>query len=166
MLKKIRIKIITDRTEAVGTLYTDKQTEHLSDAPAAECDHTETMLEGSYHDDGTRVTIRYRESELSGMDGSTTSVSFHKNDKRLITMLRDGNVKTALVFEEGRRHLCVYQTQFMPFDVCVQTRRVENKVEESGTLLIDYIVELRGAQAEHTKLHLQILPHFNKPMNM
>jgi len=168
MLKKVRIEIITDRFEAKGSLY-EVPTGQLLPAPendpdqSQETEHMEMTVEASYHDDGHRVCIRYKESELSGMEGSTTSVSFQKNDQSLISMLRDGSVKTALIFEPTKRHLCVYQTQIMPFEVCVYTRSVNNCIETDGILEMDYTVELRGAQAEHTRFLLRVLPAFDKP---
>lgn len=168
MLKKVRVQIVTDRFEAKGSLYETPAGKLLptpeQDRPAKEdIEHIEMTVEASYHDDGDRVCIRYRESELSGMEGSVTSVSFRKSEPTLISMLRDGSVKTALVFEPAVRHLCVYQTQIMPFEVCIYTRSVKNRIEKDGTLEMDYTVELRGAQAEHTAFSMRVLPVFHKP---
>ncbi|MBE6691646.1 MAG: DUF1934 domain-containing protein [Ruminococcaceae bacterium] len=170
MLKKVRVQIVTDRFEAKGSLYETPAGKllptPLQDMPAKEdIEHMEMTVEASYHDDGDRVCIRYKESELSGMEGSVTSVSFRKSEPALISMLRDGSVKTALVFEPAARHLCVYQTQIMPFEVCIYTRSVKNCIEENGTLEMDYTVELRGAQAEHTAFSMRVLPVFDKPIS-
>ena len=81
-------------------------------------------------------------------------------------MLRTGSVKTALLFDEGRRHECVYQTPIMNFDVCVQTNTVKNAIEAMGTLDLDYVVELKGAQAEHTKMKIVISPAYDKPQGL
>ena len=78
-------------------------------------------------------------------------------------MTRDSSVRTALVFEEGQRHLCVYQTPFMPFEVAVKTRQVENRIEENGTLHLLYTVELKGANAEQTDFSLMLLPDADTP---
>ncbi|MBQ8356400.1 MAG: DUF1934 domain-containing protein [Clostridia bacterium] len=168
MLKKIRVQIITDRHEMAGSLYETPMGALLpdmdeSDLPKAETEHMEMTVEASYHDDGERICIRYKESELSGMEGSTTSVSFRKNDPAMISMLRDGTVKTALIFEQSKRHLCIYKTQIMPFEVCVYTRSVDNRIETDGTLRMDYAVELRGAQAERTEFLMRVLPAFDRP---
>ena len=170
MLKKVRVQIVTDRFEAKGSLYETPAGKllptPLQDMPAKEdIEHMEMTVEASYHDDGDRVCIRYKESELSGMEGSVTSVSYRKSEPSLISMLRDGSVKTALVFEPGARHLCVYQTPIMPFEVCVYTRSVKNDIEAKGLLKMDYTVELRGAQAEHTAFSMRVLPVFDKPIS-
>ena len=168
MLKKVRVQIITARYEVKGSLYNSAMADVPSDAVApplfhGETEHMEMTVEGRYHDNGTRVCISYKESELTGMEGSTTSVSFHKSEPQTISMLRDGSVKTALVFEPSKRHLCVYQTPIMPFEVCVYTRSVRNEIETEGVLEMDYTVELRGAQAERTKFFMRVLPSFDQP---
>ena len=168
MLKKVRVQIITDRYEVKGSLYHNFAGNMPSDtvsppAPKGETERMEMTVEARYHDDGTRVCISYKESELCGMEGSTTSVSFQKNEPQTLSMLRDGTVKTALLFEQGKRHLCVYQTPIMPFEVCVYTRSVRNAIESDGVLEMDYTVELRGAQAERTKFLMRVLPCFDRP---
>ena len=72
-------------------------------------------------------------------------------------MLRDGAVSTVLVFESGKRHHCIYQTPFMPIEVCVHTLKVENRLLEEGYLNLDYIIEIRGARAERTKFRMELL---------
>jgi len=162
MLKKVRVKIVTDRTEMAGSLFAGGAltAARVPEAPT----HEESMLEGRYHDDGTRVSISYKESEISGMEGATTTVFFQKNEPGLVTMTRTGTVRTALVFEAGCRHHCIYETPIMPFEVAVDTRSVENALEASGYLRLDYTVELRGANAERTRFEMRILPVFNKPL--
>ena len=168
MLKKVRIQIITDRCEIKGSLFETPTGQYLpvqDIAPEEESQHLELMMEGSYRDDGSCVTISYRESELTGMQGSTTTIFFHKNTPGLISMVRNGTARTALVFEKDKRPLCVYETPVMPFEVAVQTRHVHNTLEKAGKLYLDYTVELRGANAEHTRFYLTLLPAFDKPLS-
>ena len=168
MLKKVRIHIVSERREATGSLFDSAEgspaLDNTAPAPAAEPERIEMTLEGSYLDDGERVTISYKEGELSGMEGSSTSVSFHKGNPGLISMLRNGSVKTAMIFEKGRRHFCIYQTPVMPFEVCIFTRSVTNLLEQDGKLTLDYTVELRGAQAEQTHFSMRVLPIFARPV--
>ncbi len=170
MLKRVRVRIETERYEVGGSLfyppmppsYTPPEEEE--NVSCAEADRVELLTEARYRDDGTRVSISYEEGELSGMKGSTTTLSFTKNEPGLLSMTRTGAVRTALLFECGRRHTCIYNTPLMPFEVCVATRKVQNEIETGGTLYLDYLVELRGAEAEHTKFKLTILPYFKVPL--
>ncbi len=161
MLKKVRIKIVTDRTESRGSLFEGDGV--TARKKGAKPERLELVLEGRYHDDGTRVSIGYTEGEHSGMEGAKTTITYQKNEPTLVTMMRTGTVKTALVFEKGRRHQCVYQTPIMPFEVAVHTAEVKNAIEGEGTLVLDYTVELKGAVAEHTHMVLTLLPAFDRP---
>jgi len=164
MLKKVRISIHTKQQEIGGTLFdAPKGSSATTQAINAEPQEMELMFEGRYYDDGTRISISYKAGEITGMDNSRTAISFQKSEPALITMTRDGAVRTALVFEEGRRHLCVYQTPFMPFEVAVKTKQVQNRIEENGTLRMQYTVELKGANAEQTDFSLTLLPDTNAP---
>ena len=112
---------------------------------------------GSYTDDGERISVSYSESEATGMEGSTTTVTFLKSEPTVVSMIREGLVSTTLVFENGKRHHCLYKTPFMPFEICVRTVKVSNSLLGVGALTLDYVVEIRGAKAERTKFSMQIL---------
>lgn len=116
----------------------------------------EMFSEGELYITDERVIIAYDESELTGMEGSHTQVRFERNQAGLVTMMRSGNVSTILVFEEGKRHICTYQTPYMPFEICVYTKCVKNTLLENGIIELDYIVEIRGAQAERTQFKIEI----------
>lgn len=118
----------------------------------------ELVTDGYLIDDGKRVTIGYNESEATGLDGSVTEISFAKDDPGLISMLRDGTVKTVLTFESGKRHICVYETPYMPFELCVITSEAVNEIAEKGQIYLDYLIEIKGAEAERTKFYLSIEP--------
>ena len=163
MLKKVRVKILTDRVKAAKGLFDGKAAPL---AEAQEVEHSEMSVLGRYHDDGTRVSISYDESELSGMEGSRATIAFQKNEPHVVSMLRTGSVKTALLFEAGRRHECVYQTPLAPFDVCVQTNAVKNAIEAMGTLDLDYVVELKGAEPEHTRMRIVLSADRDTPQGI
>lgn len=157
--KEIRIKIHSELYEVEASLFSDSDID-TDNVPVSDEAPTPDIMDinslGSYTDDGERISISYTESEATGMEGSTTTVTFLKNDPSVVTMVREGVVSATLVFEEGKRHHCIYKTPFMPFEVCVRTIKVSNTLLVSGTLSLDYIVEIRGAKAERTKFAMQL----------
>ena len=124
----------------------------------------EMFSEGELYITDERVIVAYDESELTGMEGSHTQVRFERNNDGLVTMMRNGNVNTILVFEAGKRHICTYQTPYMPFEICVFTKEVKNTLLENGVIELDYIVEIRGAQAERTQFKIEIFEDENSPI--
>ena len=168
MLKKVRIFLRTERHGVAAQLFEDVAI-GMSEADVFVNSMLEPQDDGEgpqsmemYSDARLRLTddmfsLSYEESELTGMEGTSSQLSFMRSQPELVTMLRSGSVSTALVFEPNKRHFCTYKTPFMPFEVCVHTLRIDNKLlAEAATLDLDYIVEIRGAQAERCRLHLEI----------
>ena len=168
MLKKVRIFLRTERHGVAAQLFEDVAM-GMSEADVFVNSMLEPQDDGEgpqsmemYSDARFRLTddmfsLSYEESELTGMEGTSSQLSFMRSQPGLVTMLRSGSVSTALVFEPNKRHFCTYKTPFMPFEVCVHTLKIDNKLlAEAATLDLDYIVEIRGAQAERCRLHLEI----------
>ncbi len=159
--KDIKIYINSVRYEVEASLFSDTGDEELlfipTDEGDAEPERTQIKSHGLLTVDGGRAEISYEETELTGMEGSRTVISYDVNDKGIVTMMRTGAVSTALVFEKGKRHHCVYKTPYMPFEVCVRTLEVRNDIDVSGCMELDYIVEIRGARAERTKFSIRII---------
>lgn len=88
---------------------------------------------GSYY-------IIYKESELTGMEGVTTTV---KVEDQRITLMRNGMYPTQMIFEKGQRHFGYYNTEFGALTVAVSARDVRHSMTDSGgELLIDYAIEV------------------------
>ena len=120
-------------------------------------DAIELSTEGVMNIDEKSVELVYEESEITGMEGSTTTVHFELDNPGFVTIYRTGAVSTTLAFERGKRHHCAYNTPIMPFEICVRTIKVENNILADGTLKLDYVIEIRGAKAERTKFELKVI---------
>ena len=118
----------------------------------------ELVTEAELTDDGKRVEIRYEETELTGMEGAVTCISYDREAPGIVSMLRGGSVYTVLIFEAGKRHICAYETPVMPFELCIFTRTVCNTIDvrTGGSLDLDYLIEMRGAGTEHTLFHMDV----------
>ena len=164
MTKQIRMKIKSTRYEMPELLFAQAVSEAAEEMPeikiseemlsVADGDEMVINTDGELSTEDGRVSFSYDESEITGMEGSKTVISYAEESPSLVTMIRTGSVSTSLVFEQGKRHHCVYKTPYMPFEVCVHTLKVDNKLDTEKTLYIDYIIEIRGAKAERTKLQM------------
>lgn len=84
--------------------------------------------------------LSYQETELTGLEGTTTTL---RSDGSRITLIREGTVNSQMVFEEGQRHLSMYETPYGALSVGINTRRVRNTIGEGGgDLEIDYAIEI------------------------
>ena len=116
----------------------------------------EMLMEGRLVTNEKRVELIYEESELTGMEGSVTAIGFQRNCPELISMMRSGQVRTAMTFEEGKRHYCLYNTPYSDFEVCVRALHVDNRLLRDGEISLDYLIEIHGARAEHCKMTITV----------
>ena len=99
-------------------------------------------------------TISYQESELTGLEGTTTKL--HINGGR-VTLLREGNINSQMVFEEGRRHLSMYETPYGELSIGVNTRRMRSTLDEAGgDLEIDYAIEIDNLLAGQNLFRMSV----------
>lgn len=104
-------------------------------------DEMELVTAGVLRREGEgRYTISYQESELTGLEGTTTVVQV---DGGRVTLLREGSINSQMVFEEGERHLSMYETPYGSLSVGILTRRMRSTLGEAGgDLEIDYAIEI------------------------
>ena len=106
-------------------------------------DATELMTEGTLELTEAGLRLNYQESQLTGMEG--TSTTFEVRGPRVI-LTRTGKVNSQMVFEEGRQHTSLYETPFGELTVDIQTGRLRHNLSERGGLLeIQYSIAV-----EHT----------------
>jgi len=85
--------------------------------------------------------IIYEESELTGMQGTITTIIVEKEGK--ITLNRTGTTNSCLVFEEGQKHVSYYDVGEGAFSISVYTEYLEADINEcSGEIEIDYVLEV------------------------
>ena len=104
-------------------------------------DEVELVTSGTLKRDGAGgYIVSYAETELTGLEGTTTRL--HVDGGR-VTLLREGNVNSQMVFEEGRRHLSMYETPYGALSIGVNTRRMRSTLGDAGgDLEIDYAIEI------------------------
>lgn len=102
------------------------------------------------------VAISYDETELTGMAGAHSTITYRTADRGLVTMLRTGMVSTAMTFKAHHRAICTYDTPYMPFSIGIHALTVDNRLDTDGELKLDYIIEIRGARAERCEMTMRI----------
>ena len=89
------------------------------------------------------MVLSYEESELTGMEGTTTT--FEVKGPR-VTLTRSGAVNAQVVFAAGRQHTSLYETPFGELSVDIQTSILKHNLSERGGLMeIKYSIAV-----EHT----------------
>ena len=106
-------------------------------------------------------TVSYQESELTGLVGTTTKLHI---DGGRVTLLREGGVNSQMVFEEGRRHLSMYETPYGALSIGINTRRMRSTLDEAGgDLEIDYAIEIDNLLAGQNLFRMNVKKHPTLP---
>ena len=117
---------------------------------------TVTPDAGFSEEPSATVAITYDETELTGMEGAHSTITYRTADRGLVTMLRTGMVSTAMTFKAHHRAICTYDTPYMPFSIGIHALTVDNRLDTDGELKLDYIIEIRGARAERCEMVMKI----------
>ena len=121
----------------------------------AENETVELVTEGTLIRDGDgEYTISYQESEVTGMEGTLTTFQIERGR---VTLLRIGEFNSQMVFEQGRRHLSMYDTPYGALSVGANTRRMRCRMgEHGGNIEIDYAIEIDHAVAGQNQFQIDV----------
>ena len=87
---------------------------------------------------GESYTLSYQESELTGLEGTLTTIQV---DGEQVTLMRVGEFTSQMVFQEGRRHLSMYNTPYGAMAIGVNTRHLlADLTDRGGDIEIDYAI--------------------------
>lgn len=106
----------------------------------AETETTELVTEGLLRQEAGACALSYQESEVTGMKGTLTTFQVEEN---CVTLTRAGQFNSQMVFQEGRRHISVYETPYGSLSMAVNTRRLRADLgPRGGDIEIEYRIEI------------------------
>lgn len=96
----------------------------------------------------------YEETELSGMSGTTTTLTM-LNDK--LVLEREGNVSAKMDFKKGETSISLYNTPYGVLDLQIHTEDLKVDINENGgDITAKYSMELAGQPPITTKLSVSV----------
>lgn len=106
-------------------------------------DSLEFTTDGYYFLEGDVGCLSYMESQVTGMEGTRTSVMASPEQ---VVVDRDGSITSRMIFKEGLKNSFLYNTPYGTATMGIDTRRIRQSFDENGGQLeIDYVVDM-----EHT----------------
>ena len=116
----------------------------------------ELVTEGTLERRENGWKLSYQESDLTGMDGVTTT--FYILPQK-ITLKRTGKLNSEMVFREGVTHESLYKVEFgaLMLSVCASKISVDLS-EAGGTVDLVYSIEIEQSAAGTIDYHLEIRP--------
>ena len=126
----------------------------VSNASIENEDVIEVVSPGKYIkiNDGYRAI--YEETEISGMAGTTTTLTIR--DKEVV-LEREGTTTTKMCFNREEPSVSMYKTPYGILELSINTKSLEVEMDEDGgELKIDYSLAIAGQVPVDTKLSLKI----------
>ena len=119
-----------------------------------EPDSLDFSTDGQYSFRGGEGRLSYWESEVTGLEGTRTSVTIRPDE---VVVDRDGTIKSRMIFKEGSKSSFLYSTPFGQATMGVDTRRIRHSVDErGGQVEIDYVVDMEHAVVARNKFQITI----------
>ena len=106
---------------------------------------------GTLEKESNGFLIKYKESVESADDCDTSL----KIENRRITMVRNGPYNTRMIFEDGKRHTCQYDTPQGSLYIGIFTNAMfADFDEEGGTLNFAYSIDCNGDLISENELKI------------
>ena len=114
----------------------------------------ELVTEGTLESKENGWEICYKESDLTGMDGVSTSFLV---ESEKITLTRTGALTSQMVFRVGIPHESLYNMGFGALLITVNATKIQFSLSESGgSVDLSYGISIEQSAAGNIDYHLEI----------
>ena len=124
------------------------------DDPREQTELAEFSTEGQLDCLDGSGTLTYPESELTGMEGTVTTIAFTPEGA---VLTRQGSVTGRMDFSPGERNTFLYETPYGSSTVGMETKRYSSTLtERGGTLEIEYVIDFDHAFVALNLMRIQV----------
>ena len=117
-------------------------------------DAIELVTDGVYEYSEGEAEIYYSESELTGLEGTSTALYITPEEVR---MERWGTLTSTMVFREGMRNTFLYETAFGKTLMGLDTRKIFAHFDENGgNMIIDYVLDMDHALSGRNQFQINV----------
>ncbi|MDO8685811.1 MAG: DUF1934 domain-containing protein [Clostridiales bacterium] len=116
----------------------------------------ELITEGKYACEDGVYNITYKESEVTGMEGTTTILRVEGDE---VSLLRHGSVNSHFIFKKGYKKLSYYDTAFGAFTISIFTKNMNINIDDNGgEIQLGYEMEIDNNKTGLNNFHMLIKP--------
>lgn len=135
----INIRIISSRTDSRG-----------------QTDTIEFFTEAKYYEKEGNRYITYKESAVSGLEGTTSTLRIGSD---AVTLVRYGRISSRMVFREGRETRTDYDTGYGHFDLSVFTKKIDIGICNNvlNSIYLKYTLLLNSQEHFTNEMNIRIL---------
>lgn len=98
--------------------------------------------------------IDYKESEITGLEGTDTCIEVGSN---YISLMRSGTVNTHMLFMKDRKTSSYYKTPYgdMQIDIFTQSLKID-LTTDGGKLDVDYFIDVNNVSTGKNRFEIEI----------
>lgn len=114
----------------------------------------EVVTPGNFYKKDDSYYAVYEETEVSGMEGTTTTLKIGPDKFSLIRM---GSTNAKMEFDKKVKSVSMYNTPYGTIELKIETRKLDIKVNDNGgNISINYNMSLGGHAPNSTNLKVNI----------
>lgn len=114
----------------------------------------EVVTPGTFYKKGSAYYVVYDETEISGMEGTTTTLKIEE-DK--VSLIRFGTTSSRVNFKAGFKDISLYRTPYGVMEFCVNPERVDINIDdEGGEIKLVYELGDSGQKISANELFIKI----------
>ncbi len=116
--------------------------------------NVELVSECSFYKKDDKFFCDYKESEITGLGGTDTSIEIGSD---YVSLNRTGTVNSQMLFIKGRKTSSFYKMPFGELAIDIHTKSLDIDIDENGgRLLVDYIIDINNASSSHNTFDITI----------
>ena len=117
-------------------------------------DSLQLVTAGQYGVDRDEIRMTWEESELTGMEGTRTSITVQP---RSVVLSREGANNSTMEFEEGHKHYFLYETPFGSATMGLDTHRIRSRLGfHGGDMEIEYTLDVNQTIVGRNRFYIQV----------
>ncbi len=117
-------------------------------------ENIEVVTPGIFYKENDNYYAEYAETEISGMEGTTTTLKINP-DK--FSLIRIGSTNAEMDFDKKSNSISMYNTPYGTLELKIETKKLDIKVNEAGgDIFIKYLLSVVGQEPLDTTLKINI----------
>lgn len=126
----------------------------LSHERLSKDDAIEVVTPGDFYKKEDEYFAVYEETEISGMEGTTTTL---KISKEKLSLLREGTTNAEMHFDKNKQCTTLYNTPYGVLEIKIDTDDLNIDVDDKGgEVFIRYNMIIAGQTSQNTELKIKI----------
>ncbi len=107
-------------------------------------EETEIITGGQFFKTDDGYVISYDETEATGFDGCSTTLTVTGSDK--VVLNRTGAAQSQLIIDKNKKHYCRYGTPYGAIQMGIQTGDIKSTLgDNGGDLFFKYVIDVEAS---------------------